>query len=172
MKSGCYCCGKSPCSDGFCLACLEEYKEILQDVNDFSQYECPGHGVSRLKHVCASFSATPMVYAWFTRDGEQPPPPRKYCALCIRQIRNAIASKQAALEYVKISNETLLTKCCRVIGQNPELVLHLAYQPNVPEHLWQTIHDLIPYSEFASEESFKDEWKYATIGSAFKKFKK
>jgi hypothetical protein len=150
---------------------MDEYKEILKDMDDFSHYDCPGHGVSRLKYICASLSVN---YAWFTTDGEQPPPPppRRYCALCSRQIRNAIASKQIALEYLKISNETLLTKCCRVVAENPKLVLHLAYQENVPEHLWKNIHALVPYTNYAGKEEFEDEWKYATIGSVFKKFKK
>ena len=175
MKRGCYCCGnQDSCISGFCLACLDEYKEILKDMPDFSHYDCPGHGVSRLKHICASSRV--INYAWFITadDGEQPPPPppKRYCALCSLQISNAIASKQLELEYFKISNETLLTKCCRVVAENHELVLHLAYQENVPEHLWKNIHALVPYTKYEEKEEFADKWKYATIGSVFKKFKK
>jgi hypothetical protein len=155
----------------FCKSCSKDVRSILKDVKDFSDHKCPGHGPLGGKHIRIEgkygFVSTLVVFL------------DKYidygCALCAKEVRKEFDLRK--LQFMKekknleINSESLIKKCCRVIARNPGLLLAIT-SVDVPEHLWKEIYYSVQNLNERIESEKGEEWKYATIGSVFKRFKK
>lgn len=165
----------------FCKPCSKEIRNILKDVKDFSDHKCPGHGSSGKKHIVVRGKH----YGFITTSDylhEKSNKTTDYgCVLCMEEARKEFQwRKTHAMKEKKnleINSESLVKKCCRVIARDPGLLL-AATNEDVPEHLWKEIYHSIPnpndgkYKQILNESEKGEEWKYATIGSVFKRFKK
>lgn len=164
----------------YCSPCIKEIRNIVKDVEDFKSHTCPGHGPMKRKNIkingFGGFINNISVYV-----------PHKVifkCNLCAREVENEYARRIRKSEKLrklnlKIENqkkETLVSKCCLVIARDPGLIL-AATNTEVPEHLWKIIYNFIPNSndgkfrQICKESEKGEEWKYAAVGSVFKRFK-
>jgi hypothetical protein len=161
----------------FCKSCSKEVRSILKGVKDLSDHKCPGHGPLGGKHIRIEGKYYGFVPTRAFLD--------KYidfgCVLCAQEakkefdLRRIHAIKEK--KNLEINSESLVKKCCRVIARDPGLLL-AATNVDVPEHLWKEIYHSIPnpndgkFKKIMNESEKGEEWKYAAIGSVFKRFKK
>lgn len=157
----------------FCKPCSKEIRNILKGVKDFSDHVCPGHGSLGKKNIRIEATHYGFLPTRTFLD--------KYidysCVLCAQEAKKEFDWRRKQKKNLEISNESLVKKCCRVIARDPGLLL-AATNVDVPEHLWKEIYHSIPnpndgkFKQIMNESEKGEEWKYATIGSVFKRFKK
>jgi hypothetical protein len=124
-----------------CKKCIKETRnrvKLLKTAEDFANY-CCDHRVKYYR----------IKIPYCVDDKGETIHVRTNCSLCKDEIRKELLlqkgkkNKQSRIQ--EASQESLLTKCCKIIANDPgQMLLAAVADPPLPPHVWDKIYDLVP----------------------------
>lgn len=108
------------------------------------------------------------------------------CNVCMDEIRKEIVFrnrlkclKRKEILRIKCTNESLFTKCAKIMVRDPGLLLIAATKYPLDENMWKSIHDVVPDTlrrdyakELLESKKVNNRWMYNTISKVFSFYKK
>jgi hypothetical protein len=166
-----------------CKKCTKEARSVIKEFendSEFINYECQHPRLSSQRgRITLPWDAFQLADGSYSRDV------KTKCPLCKDEMRKELQLRKGKntkrAQIVEIAQESLMTKCCKVIATDPgQLLLAAVHNPPLPEHVWQTIYDHVPKvltKEFGqildeSAQVNESEVMYRAIGEMFARYVK